>query len=167
METVDPSIEINSQIDLFPTQPSIPHPPPPVLSKEQESGIYAEKVKKLSKNKNDWLLVERKKKNIIPAVGTGAATGLEGVAPVKCYYWDIAPQRLNANTTTESTVKSHLVDKHTGERSPSLPVKKEMLSHSACQNCLERQRVRSKSQQLRPIHPSLQLDDKIQIGAKI
>ena len=57
-------------------------------------------------------MVERKKKNIIPAVGTGAATGLEGVAPVKRDYWDIALQRLNANTTSESTVKSHLEDKN-------------------------------------------------------
>ena len=47
-------------------------------------------MKKLSKNKNDWILVERKKKNIVPAVGTGAATSLEGVAPVKRDYWDIA-----------------------------------------------------------------------------
>ena len=73
---------------------------------------FADTAKQLSKNKNDWILVERKKRNIVPFVGTGAASGLEGVAPVKRDYWDIAIQRLNAKSTSETSIKSHFASKN-------------------------------------------------------
>ena len=111
-----PESEIGSQLDLFETQRPLPsHLPPPLspsTTKEQKGGKFADTVKKLASNKNDWILVERKRRNIVPAVGTGAATGLEGVPSVKRDHWDIALQRLNASTTTELNVKSHLEERN-------------------------------------------------------
>ena len=51
------------------------------------------------------------RKNIVPAVGTGGPSALEGVAPEKRNYWDIALQRLSATSTTEESVKTYLASK--------------------------------------------------------
>ena len=110
--------DLDSQLDLFSTQaaPEAPPPPPPPSTSSapevpKTKGNFADKAKNLKKNKNDWILVERKKRKIVPVTGSGAASGLEGVAPQKRDYWDVALQRLNADKTTESSIKSYLESK--------------------------------------------------------
>ena len=71
------------------------------------NSTFANKAKDLQLSKNDWIVIERKKRKIVPVTGSGEPSVLEGVAKPKRDFWEIAVSRLREGTT-EDKVKTHL-----------------------------------------------------------
>ena len=80
-----------------------PTAPPP-----STANTFADQARRISKSQRWDLVGERKKRNIIPVIGTGATSSLEGVAPPKKRdYWEISVSRL-AEGTTSDKLKTYL-----------------------------------------------------------
>ena len=71
---------------------------------------FAARVKELP-NKNNWIVIERKKKNITPVTGSGESSVLEGVAKSRRDYWELSVSRLRIGTSIDQ-LKSHLQGKN-------------------------------------------------------
>ena len=72
---------------------------------------FAGKAKALQIDRNDWIVIQRKKKKIIPVTGSGESSVLEGVAKTKKDYWEIGISRLKLGTSSD-LVKAHLQGKN-------------------------------------------------------
>ena len=82
----------------------------PGQSAQSTKPTFASQANRLRSNKENWIVVERKRKNIVPVTGSGEASVLEGVAKPKRDYWEIAVTRLKEGTTVE-TIKTHCQNK--------------------------------------------------------
>ena len=71
------------------------------------TGSFASKANRLSRNQN-WIVVERKKKKIVPVTGSGGNSTLEGVPKTKKDYWEVCCSRLKEEGTSIEKIKSHL-----------------------------------------------------------
>ena len=71
---------------------------------------FSDTTKLLQSNKNNWIVKERKRKNIVPVTGSGQSSTLAGVAKPQRHYWEIAVLRLSPDCS-EDKIKVHLQSK--------------------------------------------------------
>jgi hypothetical protein len=78
------------------------------LGKVSVPASFADQARQLDEKQKPWTLVQaRKNKNIVPVVGKGEISILEGVAPPVKDFWEISVSRLS-EATTEDKVKTFL-----------------------------------------------------------
>ena len=73
---------------------------------------FADRARQLQKDPKPWSLPRaRDQKKIVPIVGSGAASTIEGVAPLKRDFWELSVSRLKEDTTADK-LRAHLHSHH-------------------------------------------------------
>ena len=71
---------------------------------------FANTTKLLQSNKDNWIVKERKRKNIVPVTGSGQSSTIEGVAKPQRNFWELAILRLSPDCS-EDKIRVHLHSK--------------------------------------------------------